>query len=441
MAPARLRNAWHRQHRVDTVLIDVSGHFFEGKDQAMSNLDELVAIYEDLHRHPELGRQEHRTAGIVADRLRSFGYEVTTGVGGTGVVGVLDRGSGPTVLLRADMDALPVREVTGLPYASSQTATDASGETVPVMHACGHDVHTTCLIGAAAELAQDDAWRGRLLLVFQPDEEGGSGARSMVEDGLFDRFGTPDVVLGQHVGPLPVGVLGVRSGPAFAASDVLRVTLHGSGGHGSRPETTVDPVVMGAAVVQRLQTVVSREVAATDTVVVTVGSFQAGSAANVIPERAELGLSIRTTDERVRKSVLAAIERMVRAEAIAANAPKDPETEVLLAFPAVVNDAAACDRIREAFAGAARWIVVDPGQLTGSEDVGILAEAAGAPCAYWLLGGADPALFDGATTVEAIAAVVAGLPSNHSPSYAPLGAPTIESGVAALTTAARSWLM
>lgn len=406
----------------------------------MSNLDELVAIYEDLHRHPELGRQEHRTAGIVADRLRSLGYDVTTGVGGTGVVGVLERGDGSTVLLRADMDALPVREVTGLPYASSQTATDASGETVPVMHACGHDMHTTCLLGAAAELAQDEAWRGRLLLVFQPDEEGGSGARSMVEDGLFERFGTPDVVLGQHVGPLPVGVLGVRSGAAFAASDVLRVTLHGSGGHGSRPETTVDPVVMGAALVQRLQTVVSREVAATDTVVVTVGSFHAGAAANVIPDHAVLGLSIRTTDEKVRERVLADIERMARAEATASNAQKDPEVEVLLAFPAVVNDAAACDRLRGAFADAARWVVIDPGQLTGSEDVGILADAADAPCAYWLLGGADPALFEGATTVDEIGGVLVGLPSNHSPNYAPLAAPTIDSGVAALTTAARSWL-
>lgn len=402
--------------------------------------DALLAIYEDLHRHPELGRQEHRTAGIVAEQLRTLGYDVTTGVGGTGVVGVLERGRGTTVLLRADMDALPVLEDTGLPYASTATATDADGETVPVMHACGHDVHTTCLLGAAAALADDDGWQGRLLLVFQPDEEGGGGAQAMVDDGLFERFGRPDVVLGQHVAPVPVGVLGVRPGPAFAASDALRITLHGSGGHGSRPEATVDPVVMGAALVQRLQTVVSREVAATDTVVVTVGSFHAGVAPNVIPDSAVLGLSIRTTDEAVRARVLAAIERMVRAEAAAAGAQSEPVIEVLHTFPPVVNDATACDRVRDAFTAASRWIVVDPGPVTGSEDVGILAAAAGAPCAYWLLGGADPALFAGAETVEEIRKVVADLPSNHSPRYAPLAGPALESGVAALVTAARSWL-
>ncbi|TNM37475.1 amidohydrolase [Nocardioides albidus] len=405
------------------------------------DLGALTAIYEDLHRHPELGRQEHRTAGIVAEQLRAVGYDVTTGVGGTGVVGVLERGSGPTVLLRADMDALPVLEETGLPYSSTATATNAEGETVPVMHACGHDVHTTCLLGAAAALADDAGWRGRLLLVFQPDEEGGSGARAMVDDGLFERFGTPAVVLGQHVAPIPVGVLGVRSGPAFAASDTLRITMHGVGGHGSRPEATVDPVVMGAALVQRLQTVVSREVAATDTVVVTVGSFHAGVASNVIPDAAVLGLSIRTADERVRAKVLAAVERMARAEAAAAGAPREPTIEVRDSFPPVVNDAAACEQVRTAFAAASRWLVVDPGPVTGSEDVGILATAAGAPCAYWLLGGADPAPFAGATTAEEIGNVVADLPSNHSPRFAPLAGPTLESGVAALVTAARSWLV
>ncbi|WGY00708.1 amidohydrolase [Nocardioides sp. QY071] len=405
-----------------------------------TDLDALVATYEDLHRHPELGRQEHRTSGIVAEQLRALGYDVTAGVGGTGVVGVLERGQGSTVLLRADMDALPVLEDTGLAYASTATATNAADETVPVMHACGHDIHTTCLLGAAAELAGDEGWQGRLLLVFQPDEEGGGGAQAMVDDGLFERFGTPDVVLGQHVAPVPVGVLGVRAGPAFAASDALRITLYGSGGHGSRPEATIDPIVMGAGLVQRLQTVVSREVAATDTVVVTVGSFHAGSAPNVIPDSAVLGLSVRTADERVRAKVLATIERMIRAEAVAVGATREPEIEALTSFPPVVNDEAACERVREAFGAAARWVVVDPGPVTGSEDVGILAEAAGAPCAYWLLGGADPALFAGATSVEQIRDLVADLPSNHSPRYAPLAGPTLESGVAALVTAARSWL-
>jgi len=404
--------------------------------------DALTAIYEDLHRHPELGGQEHRTAGIVADHLRTLGYDVTTGVGGTGVVATLERGEGggPTVLLRADMDGLPVKEETGLPYASTATATTADGEEHPVMHACGHDVHVTCLLGAAAQLVADDGWRGRVLLVFQPDEENGNGARDMVADGLFERFGKPDVVLGQHVAPLPAGVLGVHAGAAFAAADSVRVVLHGQGGHGSRPEATVDPVVLGAATVLRLQTVVAREIAGSDTAVVTVGSFHAGSAPNIIPEQAVLELSIRTTDEHVRAKVLAAVERIIRGEAAAAGAPREPEIEYLHAFPAVVNDAAACTQVAAAFQDGGQHLVVDPGPVTGSEDVGILATEAGVPCAYWLLGGADPALFAGAATVDELRRVVADLPSNHSPRYAPVAGPTLASGVTALVTAARSFL-
>lgn len=405
-----------------------------------STPETLIAIYEDLHRHPELGGQEHRTAGIVADHLRTLGYDVTTGVGGTGVVATLERGAGPTVLLRADMDGLPVREDTGLPYASTATATTADGKEHPVMHACGHDVHVTCLLGAAARLVEDREWQGRVLLVFQPDEETGNGARAMVADGLYERFGKPDVVLGQHVAPLPVGVLGVTAGPAFAASDSLRVVLHGSGGHGSRPEATVDPVVLGAATVLRLQTVVAREIAGSDMAVVTVGSFHAGTAPNIIPDEAVLQLSIRTTDEHVRARVLAAVERIVRGEAAAAGAPREPEVVTIDGTPTVVNDAGACARVTAAFQAAGGHLVVDPGTVTGSEDVGILADEAGVPCAYWLLGGADPALFAGATTVEELKRVVGELPSNHSPRFAPLAAPTLESGVAALVTAARSFL-
>lgn len=405
-----------------------------------STPEALIAIYEDLHRHPELGGQEHRTAAVVADHLRPLGYDVTTGVGGTGVVATIERGAGPTVLLRADMDGLPVREDTGLPYASTATARTADGEEHPVMHACGHDVHVTCLLGAAAELAGDGEWRGRLMLVFQPDEETGNGARAMVADGLYERFGKPDVVLGQHVAPLPAGVLGVHPGAAFAASDSLRVVLHGSGGHGSRPEATVDPVVLGAATVLRLQTVVAREIAGSDMAVVTVGSFHAGTAPNIIPDEAVLQLSIRTTDEHVRTRVLTAVERIVRGEAATAGAPREPEIETVDATPTVVNDVDACARVTAAFQAAGGHLVVDPGTVTGSEDVGILADEAGVPCAYWLLGGADPALFAGATTVEELKRVVGELPSNHSPRFAPLPAPTLASGVAALVTAARSFL-
>jgi len=358
----------------------------------------LRSAYEDLHRHPELSDQEHRTAGIAAEWLRQHGYQVHEGVGTTGVVGMLRRGDGPTVLLRADMDALPVSEATGLPYAS---AVDG------VMHACGHDMHVTCLLGAAAELAAaGEQWHGTLIAAFQPAEELATGAQGMVDAGLYDKVPRPDIVLGQHVAPLPAGMLGLRPGAAFAASDSLRITLHGRGGHGSRPETTVDPVVLAAATVLRLQTIVSREVSGSDTAVLTVGASNAGTKSNIIPDRAELLVNVRTYSLEVRTRILAAIERIVRGEAQTAGAPQAPTIEPLDVAP----------------------------------DVGVLAQAAGAPIVYWLLGGAEPAHFAGAASQEQLAQVVGGLPSNHSPHYYPVPNPTIEVGVGALVAAARNWL-
>jgi amidohydrolase len=403
-------------------------------------LDELAALYRDLHAHPELAFAEHRTAGIVAERLRGLGYQVTTGVGGTGVVGVLAAGDGPTVLLRADMDALPVLERTGLPYASTARAQDPGGADVPVMHACGHDVHVTCLLGAAAELAAArDAWRGTLVLLFQPAEEAGKGARAMIDDGLYERFPVPGIVLGQHVMPLPAGVLALHGGPAMAAADALRVVLYGEGGHGSRPETTVDPVLMAAATVLRLQGVVSRELAASETAVLTVGAVRAGTAANIIPDEAELLLSLRSFNDEVHDKARAAIDRIIRAEAAASGASKEPEITTDVSFPVLVNDPAAAARLTDRF-NADGILTLDPGPVTGSEDVGLLATAAGVPCVYWFLGGSDPALFAGVTTVEEAKGIVDGLPSNHSPLFAPVIDPTIRTGVAALTTAAREWL-
>ena len=401
----------------------------------------LPDVYRDLHAHPELSFAETRTAAVVTSRLRALGYAVSENVGRTGVVAVLRRGDGPRVLLRADMAGLPVREDTGLDYASDVETTMPDGRTVPVMHACGHDMHVTALLGALAALQADTSWRGEVLAVFQPAEEKGAGARAMIDDGLYERFGTPVVVLGQHVGPLPAGVLGVRDGAAFAASDSLRITLHGRGGHGSRPETTVDPVVLAASTILRLQTIVSREVAATAQAVVTIGSVHAGQAGNIVPDRAVLEASIRTFDTAVRARVLAAVDRIVAGEAAAAGAPTAPTVESLHSFPAVVNDAVGAQRVRAAFARALPGVVViDPGVVTGSEDVGLLAQAAQAPCVYWLLGGADPALFAGLTDPADIARRVAELPSNHSPQFAPVIAPTIEIGVAALTVAAKAWL-
>jgi amidohydrolase len=407
-----------------------------------SDTADLAGIYRDIHAHPELAFQETRTAGIVAERLRDLGYDTATGIGRTGVVGVLGNGAGPTVLLRADMDALPVREQTGLEYASTARGVDAAGTDVPVMHACGHDMHVTCLLGAAEALAADRAsWRGTLLLVFQPGEESGTGAQAMIDDGLFDRFGAPDVVLGQHVSPIPAGFLGLRTGAAFASVDSLRVVLHGRGGHGSRPETTVDPVVMAAATVMRLQGIVSREVAASDTAVVTVGAVHAGTTDNIIPDEAELLLSVRTFDQAVRGKTLAAIERIVKAEAAASGAPAEPEIISLVSFPAVVNDAAASARVTDAFASdLGQGLVLDPGLVTGSEDVGLLATAAGAPCVYWLLGGADPAAFAQVTSIAEAEAIARSLPSNHSPLFAPVIEPTLRVGITALTSAARAFL-
>lgn len=391
----------------------------------------LRAIYEDLHARPELSGQERRTAAAVAAWLRDAGYDVHEGIGGTGVVGVLTHGDGPTVLLRADMDALPVTEDTGLPYAS----------TVPgVMHACGHDVHVTCLLGAASELAHVE-WHGTLLVLFQPAEETMAGARAMVADALYETVPRPDVVLGQHVAPLPAGVIGLRPGPAFAATDNFKVTLYGRGGHGSRPETTVDPVVMAAATVMRLQTVVSREVAGGDTAVLTVGAITAGTKSNIISDRAELLINVRSYAPEVRARVLTAIQRIIAAEAQAAGAPREPTIEAAESAPAVINDAAAAERTRpalESVVGAGH--VVDPGPVTGSEDVGILATAAGVPLVFWVFGGADPALFADTASVEEIARIAAGIPSNHSPHYAPLPDPTLRIGVAALVAGARAWL-
>jgi amidohydrolase len=400
---------------------------------------DLADLYRDLHAHPELSFAEVRTAKEVARRLTAIGLDVTTGVGRTGVVGVLRNGTGPTVLLRADMDALPVAERTGLPYASTARGIDHNGNDVPVMHACGHDMHVTCLLGALELLAAArTTWTGTVLAVFQPAEEHGSGAQEMLNDGLFERFGKPDVALGQHVAPMPAGMAGGHPGPAFAASDSLAVRLFGRGGHGSRPETTIDPIVMAAATVLRLQTVVAREVAGGDTAVVTVGSLHAGTKDNVIPDDAELLLNIRSFTPVVRDRVLDAVRRIIRAEAAASGAERDPEITLTDSFPVLVNDADATEQTMAALRDAlGNDLVLDPGPVSGSEDFGMFATAAGIPSCYWLFGGVDAAAF--------FAAMEAGtrdrdIPSNHSPLFAPLLEPTIDTGVTAMVGAALGWL-
>ena len=400
---------------------------------------DLEALYRDLHAHPELSFAEHRTAGVVAGHLTELGLEVHTGIGRTGVAGVLRNGDGPTVLLRADMDGLPVREDTGLEWASTQTVEDEDGNTVPVMHACGHDIHITCLLGAVERLAATrDEWSGTVVAVFQPAEEHGGGAQVMVEDGLYSVVPDPDVVLGQHVTPFPAGMVGAHSGPAMAAVDAFEVTLHGRGGHGSRPETTIDPVVMAAATVMRLQTVVSREIAAQETAVVTVGTLHAGTKNNIIAADATLGISVRSFSEEVRAKTLGAVDRIIRAEAQASGAVQEPEVSWGERYPVTVNDPDATARVNAAFAAEfGAQAVLEPGALSGSEDVGNLATAAGVPLVYWMLGGGDP---EKVLAAMAAGTVESDIPSNHSPHFAPLAQPTIGIGVRALVVAAREWL-
>ncbi len=417
---------------------------FDRSDPILGGLDgilpDLEDFYKALHAHPELSMQEERTSGKVAERLEAAGFEVTTGVGKIGVVGLLENGEGPTVMLRADMDALPVKENTGLPYASNETATDREGNEVPVAHACGHDMHTTCLVGVTTLLARaTDAWSGTLIAVFQPAEETAEGARAMIDDGLFDRFPKPEVVLGQHVMPAPAGVVSYRAGTTQAASDSLQVRMFGRGGHGSMPESTVDPVVMAASTVMRLQTVVSREIAATDAAVLTVGALQAGTKENVIPDEATIKLNVRSFDEGVRKSVLGAIERIVNAESDASDAPKRPEITPIDRYPLTVNDPNATGQVAEAFGSYFDHDHVEElsAPVPASEDFGSFGTEWHAPSVFWYVGGTDPDTYNKAKQVGRVAQDI---PTNHSPNFAPVIHPTLETGVEAMVVAARAWL-
>jgi hippurate hydrolase len=395
-------------------------------------------LYRDVHQHPELSHQETRTAGLVAERLRGAGFEVHEKVGGTGVVGVLRNGDGPTVLLRADMDALPVQEATGLPYASESTSVDADGNPVPVMHACGHDVHVTCLAGAAQLLADGrEHWQGTLVALFQPAEEVGDGARGMVEAGLATLVPTPQVCLAQHVLAFPSGQVRTRAGAALSAADSMRITVHGRGAHGSMPQAAVDPVVLAAMIVVRLQTVVSREVAPGETAVLTVGSVQAGTKSNVIPDRATLQLNIRTFSEATRSTILDAIRRIVQAECQASGSPKEPEFELFDQFPLTDNDAATTERVAEAFTGFFGERAEPGGQQSASEDFSDIPRALGAPYTYWFIGGIDPATYAAA---ERAGRVAQDIPVNHSAAFAPVLQPTLDTGTEALVVATLEWL-
>ncbi|KAJ5302212.1 hypothetical protein PENANT_c008G05559 [Penicillium antarcticum] len=397
-------------------------------------------LYKYFHANPELSLQEKATSEKITSILSNLGpYEIQTNVGGHGLVGILRNGPGKTILLRADMDALPIKELTGLPYASSVTMRDGDGIIKPVMHACGHDMHITCLLATAETLARtQDSWSGTLVVLFQPNEERGGGAQAMVDDGLYSKIPMPDYVLGQHVMRMRAGAVGSRPGTIMAAADSYKVTLFGRGGHGSQPHQTVDPVLLAAHVVVRLQGIVSREVDPSDLGVVTVGSLQAGQTENVISDRAEIGIDFRTVKPETRQKILSAVQRIVEAECAASGSPKPPIFTPTRRFPPTDNDRNAAlklaasfeDHFGEAFDG-------DTPRTNVSEDFSTLGTSQGVPCSFWLFGGIDPELWDNSQQDEAL---MAEIPGNHSALFAPVVQPTMRTGVDALCLAALTFL-
>ncbi|KOX14608.1 peptidase M20 [Nocardiopsis sp. NRRL B-16309] len=415
----------------------------------MRLLDEIFPLvegfYVDLHKNPELSHSEHRTASGVAEWLTRTGYEVHKGVGGTGVVGILRNGPGPTVMLRADMDALPVEERTGLPYASTTRATDDEGKEVPVMHACGHDAHTACLVGAADLLSESrEEWTGTVMVVAQPAEETLDGAQAMLDDGLYERFGRPDVILGQHLGPQPAGLISHRAGVILGAADSYRVRVFGEGGHASQPHTTIDPVLVAAHIVTRLQGVVSREISPSEMAVLTVGRIQAGTKANIIPDEAYLEVNTRALNDNVARQLEAAIERIVRAEAAASGATREPEVERFEGAGITVNDPACTAEVaaaHHAYFGD-DYVIHLPDPFPGTEDFscfGLPADPQPIPYVFWFVGATPHDVWEAApgdTPYEKMGNV----PSNHSPFFAPSREPTLRAGLAAITVAALSYL-
>ena len=397
---------------------------------------EAHSLYLDLHQNPELSMHETQTAAKLAAQLRSAGYEVTEHVGGAGIVAILRNGSGSTIMLRTELDALPVEEKTGLPYASKVHAKDDSGHDLPVMHACGHDLHMASLVGTAEIMAHSkNTWHGTLVLVGQPAEETISGARKMIDDGFLTRFPKPDAGVALHVGNLlPAGKVGIAPGTYDANADSLRITIYGKGGHGSAPHTAIDPIVIAARTILALQTIPSREVKPGQMAVVTVGYIHAGNKNNIIPDEAELGLTVRTYKADVRKQVLAAIERITKAEAVAAGAPREPTIEHYEATDSVFNDPSLAARLKgtlESALGKDNVVMEEP--HTASEDYSVFIEQ-GIASLYFSLGGANP---------EKLAAAQAAgttLPSNHSSLFAPDVEPALRTGITAEVAVLRDLL-
>ena len=382
---------------------------------------EMHDLYRHLHAHPELSMQETNTAALISQRLEALGMEAFL-CGGTGVVGILRNGEGPVVGYRADTDGLPMEEDTGLDYASTATGTLADGTPVPVMHGCGHDTHIAVALTAAQMLSENlDAWSGTVVFIFQPGEETAAGAKAMIEDGLWEKAPKPEIIYGQHVWPGLAGTVNISSGTAMAMADSWKITVNGRQAHGSQPEQSIDPIVLGAHMVVRIQTIVAREVHPMKSAVVTVGTFHAGLKENIIPAQAEFSINVRTFDVDVRTRVLESLRRIIHAEADASGAPA-PVIEEISSFPECYNDPASAEALINEFKAALgedSVNVVPP--VMGSEDFGLLADALGVPSVYWMFG---------AYTQERLDAA-APLPGNHSPYFAPDVEPTLGTGVRA----------
>jgi hippurate hydrolase len=386
----------------------------------------IEALYKDIHAHPELGFQEVRTAAKLAGEMRALGFEVTEGVGKTGLVAIYKNRAGPTVMVRTELDALPLPEKTGLPYASTAKQTLRGVET-PVMHACGHDIHMAVWVAVAkTKLDLKDQWSGTLMFVAQPAEEGGGGAKAMVADGLFTRFAKPDYGFALHVGPGPFGYVSYKSGVINSTSDGFSIQFIGKGGHGSRPHTTIDPVMMAGHFIVDVQSVISREKDAARFGVVTIGSVTTGNAGNVIPDTATLRGTIRSYDNATRLKMIEGVERTAKAVAMMAGAPA-PEIKISEGAKAVINDDALAQRsgavLKAAFGERAR-LMAEPG--SASEDYSEFV-AAGVPSFYFGLGGLDP------KDLAQAAANKTAVPGNHSPEFAPVPEPTIRTGTEAMS--------
>ena len=395
-------------------------------------------LYRAIHSHPELGHQEVRTAAAVAEALRGFGFDVHEKIGSTGVVGILNNGEGPVVLMRADMDALPVAETTGLPYASTEHATDADGNDVPVMHACGHDAHVACLLGAAHLLSgARSAWHGTYIALFQPAEELADGADVMLKAGLADLLPRIDMAFAQHVLPFPAGKVGTRPGPFLSSGDSMRVTVWGRGSHGSMPQLSVDPVLLASTIVVRLQGIVAREIPPGEFAVLTVGRISGGTKSNIISDHAVLELNIRTFSTTTRTRIVDAVRRIVEGECAVSGSPKPPTFDLYDHYPTTDNDAVVTTSVAEAFARHFGDDAILMDRQSASEDFSEIPDALGVPYTYWGVGCVDP---DRYARAEAAGNVATDIPANHSPDFAPVIEPTLQTGTAAAVVAAMAWL-